>query len=34
MEYYSETMIKDLREAAATAPEQPARQASPHTGSH
>lgn len=34
MEYYSETMIKDLRDAAAPAPESATVQASPQIGTH
>jgi len=34
MEYYSETMIKDLREAAAPAPTAPTPQASPQIATH
>ena len=34
MEYYSETMIKDLRDAAVPGPSSPTPQASPQTGTH
>jgi len=34
MEYYSETMIKDLRDAAEPGPSSPTPQASPQLGTH